>query len=72
MEFPGGWKFNVSAQIFGENFCPMYCKVHHFVKVQGCKKFCKGNKGFHPLEEFYHMHKESPVISTSTKVKQRG
>jgi hypothetical protein len=36
----GGRKFNVSAQISGENFRPMYWEVHHFVEVHGSKKFC--------------------------------
>jgi hypothetical protein len=48
----------------------MYWEVHHILEVHGNKKVCSGNKGFHPLEKFYHLHKERPAISSRTKVKQ--
>jgi hypothetical protein len=48
----------------------MYCKVHHFARVHGSIKICYGNKGFHPLEEFYHLNTESLAISSRTKIKQ--
>jgi hypothetical protein len=37
----GGQKFNVSAQISGANFRPMYREVHHFEEAHGRRKITK-------------------------------